>query len=46
MSRQTGIVLVAVAAALWGLDAWIRAPLAHSTAVGTIVFGEHLMLVL
>ena len=46
MNRQTGIVLVAVAAALWGLDAWIRAPLAHTTAVGTIVFGEHLILVL
>ncbi|MFL5954027.1 MAG: DMT family transporter [Gaiellaceae bacterium] len=45
-SRQTGIVLVAVAAALWGLDALIRAPLAHSTAVATIVFGEHLVLVL
>ena len=46
MTRQTGIVLVAIAAALWGLDALIRAPLAHSTAVGTIVFGEHLVLVL
>lgn len=46
MKRQTGIVLVAVAAALWGLDALIRAPLAHSTAVATIVFGEHLVLVL
>jgi drug/metabolite transporter, DME family len=47
MNRSTaGVVLVAVAAALWGLDAWIRAPLAHSTAVGTIVFGEHVVLVL
>ena len=43
--RTLGICLVAVAAALWGLDAWIRAPLAHSTAVATIVFGEHLVLV-
>ena len=43
--KQAGIVLVAVAAALWGLDALIRAPLAHSTAVATIVFGEHLVLV-
>ena len=41
-----GIVLVATAAALWGLDALIRAPLAQSTAVATIVFGEHLVLVL
>jgi len=45
VNRPTGIVLVAIAAALWGLDAWIRAPLAQSTAVGTIVFGEHLVLV-
>ena len=26
MRRSTGITLVAVAAALWGLDAWIRQP--------------------
>jgi drug/metabolite transporter (DMT)-like permease len=44
--KRTGIVLVAVAAAMWGLDAWIRAPLAKSTAVATIVFGEHVVLVL
>ena len=46
MGRSTGITLVAIAAALWGLDAWIRNPLAHSTSVGTIVFGEHVVLVL
>src|SRR3954462_3110906 len=45
-SRSTGVVLVAVAAALWGMDAWIRQPLAQSTEVATIVFGEHLVLVL
>ena len=45
MQRSIAIALVAVAAALWGLDAWIRRPLAHSTAVATIVFGEHLVLV-
>src|SRR3954453_17729303 len=45
-SRSTGIVFVAVAAALWGMDAWIRQPLAQSTDVATIVFGEHLVLVL
>ena len=45
-ARSLGIVLVAVAAALWGLDAWIRAPLAQTTDVATIVFGEHLVLVL
>jgi DME family drug/metabolite transporter len=44
--RSPYVVLVAVAAALWGLDAWIRAPLAQTTAVATIVFGEHLVLVL
>src|SRR3954454_19010192 len=44
--RSTGVVLVAVAAAMWGLDAWIRAPLASSTEVATIVFGEHIVLVL
>src|SRR6476619_4105311 len=45
MQRSLGITLVAVAAALWGLDAWIRRPLAQSTSVATIVFGEHLVLV-
>jgi len=45
-SRQLATSLVAVAAALWGLDAWIRAPLAQSTEVATIVFGEHVVLVL
>jgi drug/metabolite transporter (DMT)-like permease len=44
-SRSGATALVALAAALWGLDAWIRAPLAHSTAVATIVFGEHVVLV-
>jgi drug/metabolite transporter, DME family len=44
-SRPAGIVLVATAAALWGLDAWIRSPLAHTTAPATIVFGEHVVLV-
>ncbi|HEY3962479.1 MAG TPA: DMT family transporter [Gaiellaceae bacterium] len=43
--KRLGIVLVAVAAAMWGLDAWIRAPLAQTTAVATIVFGEHVVLV-
>jgi drug/metabolite transporter (DMT)-like permease len=43
--KRLGIVLVAVAAAMWGLDAWIRAPLSKTTAVATIVFGEHVVLV-
>jgi len=41
---STGIILVAVAAALWGTDALFRKPLADSTSVATIVFGEHLVL--
>src|SRR5262249_20745645 len=45
-SRSLGVTLVAVGAALWGMDAWIRAPLAKSTSVATIVFGEHVVLVL
>jgi drug/metabolite transporter, DME family len=45
MRRSTGIAFVAVAAALWGTDALFRRPLAHSTSVATIVFGEHLILV-
>ncbi len=44
--RSLGIALVAVAAALWGTDALFRRPLAHSTGVSTIVFGEHVVLVL
>src|SRR5919204_356279 len=44
-SRPAATALVAVAATLWGLDAWIRAPLAQSTKVATIVFGEHVVLV-
>jgi drug/metabolite transporter (DMT)-like permease len=45
MRRSTGVTLVAIAAALWGTDALFRRPLAHSTSVATIVFGEHLVLV-
>jgi DME family drug/metabolite transporter len=41
-----GALLVAIAAALWGTDALLRRPLAHSTQAATIVFGEHLVLVL
>jgi drug/metabolite transporter, DME family len=43
--RSFGIVLVAGAATLWGLDQWIRGPLSATTTAGTIVFGEHLVLV-
>jgi drug/metabolite transporter (DMT)-like permease len=44
-SLAVGPILVAVAAALWGTDALLRGPLAHSTSAATIVFGEHLVLV-
>jgi DME family drug/metabolite transporter len=40
-----GSMLVSLAAALWGLDALFRRPLAHSTSAATIVFGEHVVLV-
>src|SRR5437764_6268259 len=45
MRRSFGIVLVALAATLWGLDQWIRGPLSATTTAATIVFGEHLVLV-
>ena len=45
MRRSVGIALVALAATLWGLDQWIRGPLSATTTAGTIVFGEHLVLV-
>ena len=41
-----GAFLIALAAALWGTDALLRKPLAESTEAATIVFGEHLVLVL
>ena len=41
-----GAFLIAIAAALWGTDALLRKPLAESTQAATIVFGEHLVLVL
>jgi drug/metabolite transporter (DMT)-like permease len=40
-----GVVLVSVAAAMWGLDGLIRKPLSSSTSAFTIVFGEHVVLV-
>ncbi len=41
-----GALLIAAAAALWGTDALLRRPLAHSTQAATIVFVEHVVLVL
>jgi DME family drug/metabolite transporter len=46
LSRVPGVVLVSLAAAMWGLDGLIRKPLSDSTTAYTIVFGEHVVLVL
>jgi drug/metabolite transporter (DMT)-like permease len=40
-----GVVLISIAATMWGLDGLIRKPLSHSTTPTTIVFGEHVVLV-
>jgi drug/metabolite transporter, DME family len=45
LDRFPGVVLISLAATLWGLDALIRKPLAQSTSPTTIVFGEHVVLV-
>jgi DME family drug/metabolite transporter len=45
LAAVPGVVLIAVAAAMWGLDGLIRKPLSHSTTPTTIVFGEHVVLV-
>lgn len=45
LNAVPGVVLVAIAAALWGLDPILRKPLASSTTATTIVFGEHVVLV-
>jgi drug/metabolite transporter (DMT)-like permease len=41
-----GVLLVALAAAMWGTDPILRKPLGGSTTATTIVFGEHLILVI
>jgi drug/metabolite transporter, DME family len=46
LANVPGVVLVSIAATMWGLDGLIRKPLAHSTSATTIVFGEHVVLVL
>jgi len=40
-----GVALVAVAAAMWGTDPIIRKTMSFSTSATTIVFGEHVILV-
>ena len=44
-ARLPGVVLVAVAAAMWGTDPIIRKTMSGSTSATTIVFGEHVILV-
>src|ERR671936_3110602 len=46
LDRFPGVVLVSVAATMWGLDGLIRKPLSSSTTAYTIVLGEHVFLVL
>jgi drug/metabolite transporter (DMT)-like permease len=41
-----GVVLIAIAAAMWGTDPIIRKTMSQSTSATTIVFGEHVVLVL
>jgi DME family drug/metabolite transporter len=45
LDRAPGVVLISLAAAMWGLDGLIRRPLSDSTSAYTIVFGEHVVLV-
>ena len=45
LSSVPGVVLVATAAAMWGTDPILRKPLGHDTTATTIVFGEHVVLV-
>ena len=45
LDRVPGVVLISLAAAMWGLDGLIRKPLSSSTSAFTIVFGEHVVLV-
>jgi len=40
-----GVILVAVAAAMWGTDPIIRKTMSFTTSATTIVFGEHVILV-
>lgn len=43
-ARVPGVVLVAVAAAMWGTDPIIRKTMSGTTSATTIVFGEHVIL--
>jgi DME family drug/metabolite transporter len=45
LSTVPGVVLISIAAVMWGLDGLIRKPLLLSTPATTLVFGEHVVLV-
>ena len=45
LAAVPGVVLVAIAAAMWGTDPIIRKTMSFSTSATTIVFGEHVILV-
>src|SRR5437660_12377654 len=45
LAAVPGVVLVAVAAAMWGTDPIIRKTMSFTTSATTIVFGEHVILV-
>jgi len=44
LAAVPGVVLVAVAAAMWGTDPIIRKTMSGTTSATTIVFGEHVIL--
>src|SRR3954453_3486331 len=46
LAAVPGVVPVAVAAAMWGIDPIIRKTMSFSTSATTIVFGEHVVLVI
>jgi DME family drug/metabolite transporter len=45
LTNIPGVVLISIAATMWGLDGLIRKPLSQTTSATTIVFGEHVVLV-
>jgi drug/metabolite transporter, DME family len=45
LAKVPGVVLVSIAATMWGLDGLIRKHALLSTSATTIVFGEHVILV-
>ena len=44
LAAAPGVLLIAVAAAMWGTDPIIRKTMSFSTSATTIVFGEHVVL--